>query len=63
MLFPILGPSCLLIWWPSLMKDMQIEQCLCWSGMTDTEHSTTSGSNEEDSNLMKMLKPKHWHEA
>jgi len=26
---------------------MQTEQLLCWSGMTDTEHSTTSGSNEE----------------
>jgi len=25
---------------------MQTEQLLCWSGMTDTEHSTTSGSNE-----------------
>jgi len=31
----------------SLTKDMQIEQFLCWSGMIDTEHSTTSGSNEE----------------
>jgi len=27
-------------------KDKQTEQFLCWSGMTDTEH-TTSGSNEE----------------
>jgi len=27
---------------------MQTEQFLCWSGMTDTEHSTTSRSNEED---------------
>jgi len=27
---------------------MQTEQLLCWSGMTDTEHGTTSGSNEED---------------
>jgi len=25
---------------------MQTEQLLCWSGMTDTEHS--SGSNEEE---------------
>jgi len=25
---------------------MQTEQLLCWSDMTDTEHSTTSGSNE-----------------
>jgi len=28
------------------MKDMQTE--LCWSGMTDTEHSTTSHSNKKD---------------
>jgi len=27
--------------------DMQTEQRLCWNGMTDTEHSTTSSSNEE----------------
>jgi len=27
---------------------MQTEQLLCWSGMTDTEHSTTSSSNEEE---------------
>jgi len=26
---------------------MQTEQLLCWSGMTDTEHSKTSSSNEE----------------
>jgi len=26
---------------------MQTEQLLCWSGMTDTEHSTTSSSNED----------------
>jgi len=30
------------------MKDMQTEQLLCWSGMTDTEHSVTSGSNEDE---------------
>jgi len=36
-------------WWPSLTKDMQTEQLLCWSGMTDTEYSATSGSNEENS--------------
>jgi len=29
------------------MKDMQTEQLLCWSGMTDTEH-ITSGSNDEE---------------
>jgi len=28
-------------------KDMQAEQLLCWSGMTDTKHSTTYGLNEE----------------
>jgi len=32
---------------PNLTKDMQTEQLLCWNGMTDTEHSTTSGLNEE----------------
>jgi len=35
------------LWWPSLTKDMQIEQVLCWIGMTDTVR-TTSDSNEED---------------
>jgi len=27
---------------------MQTEQLLCWSGMTDTEHSKTSSSNKEE---------------
>jgi len=27
---------------------MQTKQHLCWMGMTDTEHITTSGSNEEE---------------
>jgi len=27
---------------------MQTEQLQFWSGMTDTEHSTTSSSNEEE---------------
>jgi len=31
-----------------LTKDMQTEQLLCWSDMTDTVHSTTSSSNEEE---------------
>jgi len=31
-----------------MTKDMQTEQLLCWSGMTDAEHSTTSSSNEEE---------------
>jgi len=34
------------LWWPSLTKDMQTEQDLCWSSMIDIEHTTTSGSNE-----------------
>jgi len=41
-------PSSLLLWWPSLTKDIQTEQLLFWSGMTDTEQSTTSSSNEEE---------------
>jgi len=59
---PTLGPSSLLVvvshferhlmlfptLWPSLTNDMQTEQLLCWSGMTDTEHSRTSSSNEEE---------------
>jgi len=36
------------LWWPSLTKDMQTEQLLCWIGMADTEHSTTSSLNEKD---------------
>jgi len=36
------------LWWPSLKKDMQAEQLLCWSGMTDTEYSTTSRKNKEE---------------
>jgi len=48
MLFPTLRPSSLLVVVPSLTKDMQTEQLLCWSGMTDTEHSKTANSNEED---------------
>jgi len=27
---------------------MQSEQLLCWNGMTDAEHSTTSSSNEDE---------------
>jgi len=33
---------------PCMQTDMQTEQLVCWSGMTETEHSTTAGSNEED---------------
>jgi len=49
MLFPTLGPSSL----PVVVdqpdeRHVASEQLLCWSGMTDTEHSTPSSSNEED---------------
>jgi len=46
--FPSWGQAVYLLWWPSLTKDMQSEQLLCWSGITDIEHSTTTGSNEEE---------------
>jgi len=46
MLFPIFGPSSLPVVVAHLTKDMQTEQLLCWSGMTDTE-LTTSGSNKD----------------
>jgi len=46
--FPLCGQAVYPLWWPSLTKDMQTEELLCWSGMTDTEHSATSSSNEED---------------
>jgi len=48
MLFPTLGQAVYPLWWSSLAKDMQTEQFLCWSGMTDKEYSTTSNSNEEE---------------
>jgi len=38
------------LWWLSWMKDMQTEQLLCWTGMTNTQH-TTSGSSEEETNV------------
>jgi len=44
--FPSWGQAVYPLWSSSLTKDMQTEQLLCWSGMTDTEH-TTSSSNEE----------------
>jgi len=35
MLFPILGQAINpLWWWPSLTKDMQTKQRLCWSSVT-----------------------------
>jgi len=39
--------SVCLLWWSSLTKDMQTEQLLCWSGISDTEHRTTASSNED----------------
>jgi len=32
---------------------MQAEELLCWSGMTDTEH-TTSGSYEDDQRIINI---------
>jgi len=37
------------------MKDIQTEQHLCWSSMTDIER-TTSGSNEEDYSRCKVFR-------
>jgi len=38
-----------------MTKDMQTEQLLRWSGMADTEHSSTSTSNEEDKIRSKLV--------
>jgi len=48
---PSWGQAVYQLWWPSLTKDIQTEQLLHWSGMTDTEH-TTSGSNEEETKIL-----------
>jgi len=40
------------LWWLSLTKNMQTEQLLCW---TDTKHSATSSSNEEEHKLNLQL--------
>jgi len=50
-----LGPSSLPVVVAQLTKDIQAEQLLCWSGMTDTEYSTTSSSNEEDHKFKQPL--------
>jgi len=47
MLFPTLGPSSLPVVVSRLTKVMSTEQLLFWSGMTDTDHGTTSGLNDE----------------
>jgi len=50
------------LWWPRLTKDMQTLQFLCWNGMTDTEPSTTSGSNEEGYKTTQILnKQRHFN--
>jgi len=41
----------------SLTKDMQTQQILCWSGMTDTDHSTTSHLNKEANTYSEKLYP------
>jgi len=33
---PLWGQAVYPLWWPSLTKDMQTEQLLCWSGVTVT---------------------------
>jgi len=38
--------------WPSPTKDMQTEQLLCWSGMTDTEHATSGLNEKEDDDVI-----------
>jgi len=47
MLFLTLGLSSLAVVVWATTKDMQTEQLLCWSGMTDAEHSETSGSKKK----------------
>jgi len=42
------------------MKDMQTEQLLCWSDMTDKERCTTSSSNEEEEAM--TFSTMHLHE-
>jgi len=43
----ILRPSSLSVLVAQPDESHETEQFLFWSGKTDTEHSTTSGSNEE----------------
>jgi len=49
MLFPILGPSSL----PGVVAQFE-EQLLCWSGITDTAH-TTSGSKRRRSTIKPFI--------
>jgi len=39
---------------------MQAEQLLCWSDMTDTEHSITSSSNEEKDRTREDMEKARW---
>jgi len=48
MLFPTLEPSSLPIVVAQPDERHANRQLLCWSGMTDTEHNTTTGLNEEE---------------
>jgi len=47
MLFHSLGQSNLPVLVASPVKYMQTGQLLCWSGMTDTEHKTSSSNEKE----------------
>jgi len=42
------------LWRPSMTKDMQAEQLLYWSGMTDTEHVNNSCWSIVNSNLFRV---------
>jgi len=55
MLFPIFGPSSLPVVVAHPDNKLANRTALCWSGMTDTEH-TTSGSNEEGQLCQKLIK-------
>jgi len=48
MLFLILGPSSLSVVVAQPDERHTEEQLLCWSGMTDQEHTATFGSNKEE---------------
>jgi len=43
------------LWWPSLTKDMQIKQLLCWNDMIGTEHTTSGSNEEEEASVVKAL--------
>jgi len=44
------------LWWPSLTKDMQTQQLLCWSGMTDTEQLVHQAQTKKMINVGKVLR-------